>query len=126
MDKKAKELLKEMEKQLKWNEGDPLTIAAIADLLNDNGEEERAEVWNRAAKVAAEIREAKRLLHDLNKLYEMKRNELEVRIGVARKACTHPLVEYHPDASGNNDSTDECLCCGKRARHFNRQEEGPR
>lgn len=26
--------------------------------------------------------------------------------------CPHTLTEYHPDASGNNDSHHECCICG--------------
>lgn len=29
------------------------------------------------------------------------------------KKCEHPLTTYHPDPSGNNDSTTLCLICGK-------------
>lgn len=37
---------------------------------------------------------------------------LTEKLAIAQKACSHPIQKRHPDASGNNDSWDECLICG--------------
>jgi len=43
-----------------------------------------------------------------NKLAEL--NAAKVNIQVT---CPHSIIQHYPDASGNNDSSDECQICGK-------------
>lgn len=38
---------------------------------------------------------------------------IEIGIQQIQKSCNHELTKYYPDASGNNDSSTECLICGK-------------
>ncbi len=37
---------------------------------------------------------------------------INAEIKTIRSQCTHFVTKHHSDASGNNDSWDECLICG--------------
>ncbi len=39
--------------------------------------------------------------------------EIGTRIKQLQETCPHPKWEYHPDASGNNDSWNTCAVCEK-------------
>jgi hypothetical protein len=41
-------------------------------------------------------------------LADIRKEEAEIE-----KKCKHWVVDYHPDPSGNNDSSDTCNICGK-------------
>lgn len=45
---------------------------------------------------------------------------IEGDIQSARAQCDHPAdqLEYHPDPSGNNDSSYTCKICGTERRRF--------
>lgn len=47
---------------------------------------------------------------------EMKR--LDEKLAGIQKECPHISTTYHPDASGNNDSSVECNHCGKYAKRL--------
>lgn len=37
---------------------------------------------------------------------------LKQKLEEVHNTCTHSATKYRPDASGNNDSSTECLICG--------------
>lgn len=50
--------------------------------------------------------------------YQQRVRVLDSRLVAVRKECPHSEVTHHADPSGNNDSTVECLVCGKEARRL--------
>ena len=73
--------------------------------------------------VAIQVLQANELRHRIRKV-DREISELEVRhkaevksLAATRKAivdqCKHLHSIYHPDPSGNNDSWDECVVCGR-------------
>ena len=48
--------------------------------------------------------------------YKADLEELSHRLKKIRDECPHHEVTYHPDPSGNNDSSYDCDLCGKSAR----------
>lgn len=68
--------------------------------------------------MAMAVRDIEQKIQSLKKYFETTEKQLRTEIQEIQKACPHPrgYVEYYPDASGNNDSTDECTICGKSAR----------
>jgi len=49
----------------------------------------------------------------IERQYETTLKMLDEDLTVLRARCPHLETIYHPDASGNNDSWDECNLCGK-------------
>lgn len=39
-------------------------------------------------------------------------DSLRKSLRAIQQQCKHPVTKRHPDASGNNDSQDECEICG--------------
>ena len=64
-----------------------------------------------------EIKDAIELVQDrLRYLYhdfEKDRNKLRDEIKDIQEVCQHNDAEYHPDPSGNRDSSRSCNVCGK-------------
>lgn len=60
-----------------------------------------------------EINRQKEMLKDLELEYEAKKATIADNIRKLQDRCKHPVVDHHPDASGNNDSWDECAICEK-------------
>lgn len=50
---------------------------------------------------------------EIEKQYQNNIKEVENNVRRIQHMCKHELTEYYPDASGNNDSSTECLICGK-------------
>jgi len=48
-----------------------------------------------------------------NKRHEAELQRIDLALQSAQARCTHPLTDYYPDASGNNDSRTDCQVCGK-------------
>lgn len=99
-----------MKEHLQWNKGDVTTISAMADLTEELGE--NAEKLRMAAKCAHVIRDAEDKIREIELQVTLKLKKLKEAVFNARKICPHPVTKYYPDASGNNDSTTVCLCCG--------------
>lgn len=57
----------------------------------------------------AEIRKQRAELADRHKKEQL---VLANSYAAVKRKCQHQLTQYHPDASGNNDSWYECLICG--------------
>lgn len=50
------------------------------------------------------------------KSFESKCAEEHTRLAELQRECPHTNQEYHPDPSGNNDSSYYCPDCGKEHR----------
>lgn len=50
---------------------------------------------------------------DKKKQYDSDIKIIQTRKKLIQDSCTHLATKYWPDASGNNDSTTQCLICGK-------------
>ncbi len=105
--------LEAMRDHLEWNKGDVATISAMADLCEDLGDTTRSpEHLRQGAKAAAIVNSVNRDIAELTKKFEQQIALLNLKKNAAQKSCPHSVREYYPDASGNNDSTTTCLCCG--------------
>lgn len=51
--------------------------------------------------------------------YDTEIKRISVALIELQKRCPHVRTEHHSDASGNNDSSDECLDCGKEDKRLN-------
>lgn len=60
-------------------------------------------------KRVSEIRKAK---DDLAETHKKILKEKDLELQAFQKMCKHPLTNYYPDPSGNNDSYTECDICG--------------
>ncbi|KKK98382.1 hypothetical protein LCGC14_2643290 [marine sediment metagenome] len=49
----------------------------------------------------------------IERQYETTLKMLDEDLAALRTKCPHLETTYHPDASGNNDSWNECNLCGK-------------
>ena len=113
----AKETLEAMRERLRWHKSDVVTILAMADLSQESGEPAaRVADLRAAARLAGVISRTSARLTELEELVAKQRLELITLRDQARSACPHPVIELYPDASGNNDSTEVCLCCGQLLR----------
>ena len=70
----------------------------------------------------------KRLIKNADKRIEAAKAECAKQIKTAREAveklqkiCPHHDITYHPDASGNSDSYEECNTCGYIAKDIKRE-----
>lgn len=45
--------------------------------------------------------------------HELVLSELNNRLVSLQERCNHESIKHHPDASGNNDSWDQCQICDK-------------
>jgi hypothetical protein len=61
-----------------------------------------------------------RRLLKLEQDYKDRKAEINTEVQRLRSECDHPaeLVQYHPDPSGNNDSSETCLLCGYEAKRI--------
>lgn len=50
---------------------------------------------------------------DLRKHFHDALKNLQAEEHKLQSVCPHVSVKYHPDPSGNSDSSEECLHCGK-------------
>jgi hypothetical protein len=53
-----------------------------------------------------------RSMNELDVNFRAKRDELRKILRKSQLECKHEHTTYYPDASGNNDSWDECNFCG--------------
>lgn len=103
-----------------------LSLAEIKDRLNvDIGNEKLLQAARRHFEggdsdmldddcdIARKVRETQKLRREVEDLLAQKLNQVDVEIGSLRRECNHKLTKWTPDASGNNDSTTQCLACGK-------------
>lgn len=58
----------------------------------------------------AKLREEETKLSDA---YHASLRVLKTNIRALQQVCAHERTRYHPDPSGNGDSSYECLDCGK-------------
>jgi len=69
-------------------------------------------------KIVIEVAELEQIRDTEKQEFREKMLDIDKRLTDIRNKCPHPLTKYYPDASGNNDSTTECLICGKTAKHL--------
>lgn len=104
---------RQIEEELRTRPGDYLLLRALADMAEEAGETDRVDAMN-AAQVAAEsVQHLTRLKRETEQLLAMKIDRIDMEIRQVRRKCPHPVKHEEPDASGNNDRTVACLCCGK-------------
>ena len=60
-----------------------------------------------------QIRKLNNEIEDIFEKSEAKIEKLKVKIRNVQNECKHSVINHVPDPSGNNDSFDECLICGK-------------
>lgn len=107
-----KKTMSAMKQHLEWNRHDVTTISAMADLLAEEGDDKKSAEMRLSAQAASQVTYIQSNLAALEKYYVESKKELEKALSKARKGCEHSVTKYYPDASGNNDSWYECLCCG--------------
>ena len=66
--------------------------------------------------LAKELDIAEKAIHHVEVEYEAKKEIAQKRLVELQEMCPHPEVKRIPDASGNNDSYDECRFCKKELR----------
>lgn len=88
-------------------------LMALIDCLLNQGRDGEAEDVRLAGQTLASRRAITKELEKLEVEYESKVDAAKSAIAALAKKCPHPFTKYYPDASGNNDSTTECLTCGK-------------
>lgn len=102
----------QIEKEIKQRGGATyLLLSALADLKEEKGED--AEDLRTAAEMCREVERLNKLHKELRGMLEAKLSNIDMEIRSLQKKCPHPITEWEPDASGNNDDTTECLCCRK-------------
>ena len=105
-------MLKAMKEQLRWRDGDVATISAMADIYEEMGDEEQASALRAAAAVAGRMNKSRLEAKRLEEEFQGRLKLVFTEQSKLKKECPHPVTQYYPDASGNNDSTTTCLCCG--------------
>ena len=68
--------------------------------------------------IKSQVLEIKRKLSAEAERHEKRVKKLREELWVIQKQCPHNSTHYEPDPSGNNDSSMECLVCGKEARRL--------
>ncbi len=66
----------------------------------------------------ARIKALRQKINEENARHSKERKRLDSVLAELRKQCPHSETQYHPDPSGNNDSSYECHICGKEARRL--------
>lgn len=57
-------------------------------------------------------------LEDIKIDYQNKRSRINREIKSIQNSCDHDSITYHPDPSGNNDSSYVCDECGLEKKRF--------
>lgn len=70
------------------------------------------------AEIKTSVQEIEKKLSAESARHEKRVKKLRTELWSIQKQCPHNLTHYEPDPSGNNDSTMECLVCGKEARRL--------
>ena len=70
------------------------------------------------ADIKNSVQEIERKLSAESKRHEKRAKKLNDELWAIQKQCPHNSTHYEPDPSGNNDSTMECLICGREARRL--------
>lgn len=55
---------------------------------------------------------------ELEKEYKERRKVIGDKKRSLQKRCPHVDITHHPDASGNNDSSESCNTCGAEAKRL--------
>lgn len=65
-----------------------------------------------------EIKRLRQVLRDMETAYERHRGQVREDIRFLQAQCEHREIRFDPDPSGNNDSTETCLVCGRSAKNL--------
>lgn len=84
----------------------------------DKDDEERKKVKKFIEDIRSEYSRIKNEKSECKRNYETKSKALMVELVELQKRCPHVRTEYHGDPSGNNDTSYECLDCGKEAKRL--------
>jgi hypothetical protein len=71
-----------------------------------------AERLGKAIAIHDAMDEVYRKQERFNKERDKQWNAISQKARDIRQRCDHSLTKYHPDPSGNSDSSYECLICG--------------
>lgn len=110
---KSENFLKEIEERLRHDVGNVFLLRLYAGVLAYQGENEQAKKLNSSIEIAEKVGQIARCINVMEKNHKDAVDGLSREMSGAREKCTHMIIDYQPDASGNNDSTTTCLCCGK-------------
>lgn len=113
MSNASQALFREAKERLRFDIGNPLYLRLCIFLMEYEGNQEAFKQFQDALVAADVVRGKDNQIRALEKEYRDRIDALRRDAEKAQNLCPHPMVNWEPDPSGNNDSSEVCLCCGK-------------